>query len=164
MLDNASKPSLTSADIKMCLRDFQAHRQPRASEAVNQTNKNVRALSLSTPVIKVLIEKVAPFLGDVQINEMSARHIGAEKIEFLPIPVRSTTGTMPFNSTQGITNHESRRRRALLAFPLLSIPIWLSLLDTKSRSSVFQILEAPVFLIWMLEGCRSANYLKPMQW
>jgi len=50
---------------------------------------------------------------------MCSRYIGAERVEFLPIPAMSTKGTMLFNPEQGITKTESRGRRALSALPLL---------------------------------------------
>jgi hypothetical protein len=163
MLDSCSEEAPTSMRIEKCLRDFQTHRQPRAREAVRQTNMNVRVLSLQTPLLKFMIENVAPLLGDIQANQVSDRHIGAERVEFLPLPARSFSGTMRFNYTRGITMYESRGRRALFALPLLAIALF-SLPDRKSAMPLFQILDTPVYLIWMLEGSRSVNYLKPIQW
>lgn len=163
MVDSCSPNTPSSDEIKKCLRGFQAHRQPAARQVVALTNRNVRLLSLGTPQLEFIVEHMFSILGDVQTNLISDRHIGADCIEFLPIPLLSTRGTMPFNPTQGVTKFESRVQRAVFALPMLVIPLVLPY-TRKDPTPIFQILNAPVYLIWMLEGCRRANSLKPIQW
>jgi hypothetical protein len=163
MVDSCSPNTPSSDEIKKCLRGFQAHRQPAARQVVALTNRNVRLLSLGTPQLEFIVEHMFSILGDVQTNLISDRHIGADCIEFLPIPLLSTRGTMPFNPTQGVTQFESRVQRAVFALPMLVIPLVLPY-TRKDPTPIFQILNAPVYLIWMLEGCRRANSLKPIQW
>jgi hypothetical protein len=47
--------------------------------------------------------------------------IGAVKIDYLPVPDRSTRGTMPFNPSQGLARSESRLLRAIKALPFLAL-------------------------------------------
>jgi hypothetical protein len=54
-------------------------------------------------------------------NMNSDMIIGAVKIDYLPVPDRSTRGTMPFNPSQGLARSESRLMRAVKALPFLTI-------------------------------------------
>jgi hypothetical protein len=154
---------------------------------------------------------VQPIFRDIGANISNHRHIGAEQVEFLPIPSRSVSGIMSFNPTQGTGLFESLANRALLALPLLVIGFWGSGLAKENlmnaitqpaavngelgltnRSSApisgqistadswsdplsasklvdqyqlgwFWVTIAPVYLIWLMEANRRANYLKPIQ-
>jgi hypothetical protein len=92
----------------------------------------------------------------------SERYIAAERIEFLPVPERSLKGTMAFNQTQGIGKHESLKPRAFFALPLLLLALysWKTKQDISLSS---QLLDLPVYLIWMLEGSRRASEMKAFQ-
>lgn len=45
--------------------------------------------------------------------------IGAEILEYLPIPTWSCEGSCPFDPNQGVGKHESVLKRAVIATPLL---------------------------------------------
>jgi hypothetical protein len=47
--------------------------------------------------------------------------LGAVKIDYPPVPDRSTRGTMPFNPSQGLAKSESKLLRAVKALPFLAI-------------------------------------------
>ena len=146
-------------------------------------------------------------------NMSNSRHIGAERVDFLPVPPRSVAGIMSFNPTQGVGLFESLANRALLALPLLAIGIWGSwwttgsLINTPMQPGVVNrqldsmnhsfapaqgrnlsaeswsdplnnggtklvdqdhlgwllVNFVPVYLIWLMEANRRANYLKPIQ-
>lgn len=164
----SSKKAPTNAEIAKCLRAFQEHRQPRAKAAMEETSENVRVLSYSNPVAKFIMTYIGPYLYDIQPNQNSARYIGSERVESLPLPEKSLKVTMPFNPTQGLTKEESRTRRALEALPILALGLSSCFppanKDAAAASPLLQVFLSPVYAIWMLEGCRSINYLKPISW
>jgi hypothetical protein len=165
MVDRCSDKGPGNTDIRTCLEQFQTHRQKRAKYISNILQKNVRVLSLRTPLLKFIVNHVSTLLGDAGMAEQFDGYIGAEIVEFLPIPVQSITGTMPFNRTYGATNHESLRRRALVSLPLFIFAGALALSPTKKLDSPLLLqLDFPTYLVWMLEGARQTNFLKPFSW
>lgn len=164
MMDSCSPEAPSPMDIKRCLSQFQARRRLRASEVVRETNANVRALTFRTPILKFAVRYISPMLGDIQANTVTDRYISAEKVEFLPVPARSVTGTMLFNPTQGIAQYDNRMRRVLFALPLLVLALFSPSLTKQSPMPILQILEMPTYVVWLVEGNRRANFLKPIQW
>jgi len=128
------------------------------------TMNGVRTLSLATPVFKFIVKYLESYLGDQTNNEMCSRFIGAERVEFLPIPAKSTTGTMLFSSDQGITKTESRGPRALFALPLLVFAGSFSFISKQNPEPLLRFLDMSAYLIWILEASRSTNHLKLIQW
>ena len=124
---------------------------------------NVRLFTLRTRLLKFLCYYWFPVSGDTSANPLSESDIGAERIEFLPIPARSLTGTMPFNPLQGITKLESRESRAWVGLPLLILAVcsWYSRKEDIPWFSMETSL--PVVLLMMMEGSRRANEMKPVQ-
>lgn len=47
--------------------------------------------------------------------------VGAEHLDFLPLPKRSLNGTMPFNPQQGAGRNERYFKRALLGLPFVGL-------------------------------------------
>lgn len=162
MVDFSAGKRSSKADIANCLAAFQASRQPRASNATTTTMINVRSLSYSTPVFKFMSLYIIPRLGDFIPNENCARYIGAERMEYLPVPAKSIMGTMLFNPEQGIVMEVSSGRRALLAMPLLVVPIYFTLLCNGESWPLLQLLDMPIYCIWLLEGSRRANNMTPI--
>lgn len=211
MLRNCGEKLPDTAVIQACLNSFEAKRQRRSKWVVNETNRHVRLFTHSNNLFYFLHKYVQPIFRDIAANKSNHRHIGAERVDFLPIPSRSVSGTMSFNPTQGTGLFESLVNRALLALPLLVIGFWGSGLAKKNlmnaitqlaatngepsltnRSSApisrristadscsdplsggklvdqYQlgwvwVTIAPVYLIWLMEANRRANYLKPIQ-
>jgi hypothetical protein len=116
---------------------------------------------MATRALRFLFKYVAPIAGrEAGLSEL---FIGAERIEFLPIPPRSLKGTMAFNPTQGLGKNEPLGPRALLALPLLLLAAsaW-GIKETPTLNS--QLLNLPLYLIWLMEGSRRAYTMKPVQW
>ena len=119
---------------------------------------------MSTPIFKFIVEYVSPLLGDIPTQEHADIYVGAERVEYLPLSAQSI-GTQPFNPENGIEKYESRKYRALTALPLLAIALCSFFISTGiSRSDYSRVAELSVYLIWILEAGRSANFLKPIQW
>lgn len=151
-------------DIEACLRQVQTERRPRAIQAVQQTNLHVRLFTCQTYFLKLMIRTISPLLGDMQTDMMCERYIGAVRVDFLPIPERSTRGTMLFNPSQGNTKQESRKQRAIFALPLLLL---IGSVHNSTRwvaEPILQLLLLPIYLVWMIEGSRRANHFKIIQW
>lgn len=213
MLHNCGEKLPDIAAVQMCLTAFEAKRQRRSKPVVEETNRHVRMFTFSNILFYFLGTYVQPIFRDITANISNYRHIGAERVEYLPVPPRSVSGIMAFNPTQGIGLFESSANRALLALPLLVVGLWSSGLAKKNlittitqpaavngqlgvtnRSSAptvgqvstadswsdplsitasklvdqyqlgwFFVGVAPVYLIWLMEANRRANYLKPIQ-
>lgn len=213
MLNNRNEKVPDPAAVRKCLASFEAKRQRRSKPVVEETNRHVRLFTYSNPLFQFLFVYIQPLLGDIAANKSNDRHIGAERVDFLPIPSRSVSGTMGFNPTQGVGLFESAANRALHALPLLAIGFFGRLgmtqnlvktilqpaavdgqLDLTNRSSTllldrvssaeswsnilsiadttlvnqyplrwFLVDVAPVYLVWLMEANRRANYLKPIQ-
>ena len=124
---------------------------------------NVRLFTLRTRLLKFLCYYFFPISGDTGANPLSESDIGAERIDFLPLPTRSFAGTMPFNPMQGITKLESRKRRALVALPLFMLAVFPSYPRIDSSPTFSIDADLPMCLLMMMEGSRRANEMKPVQ-
>jgi hypothetical protein len=149
-------------EIAQCLTSFQSSRQPRARAATKRGNMVVKLFTQRTRTLRLVTRFLFPISGDGGQNAEAAEDIGAELVEFLPIPGRSLTGTMPFNPLQGVTRFENRKLRALIASPLLLLGI-LSAFKQSELSGPLQGMVFPIQLLMMMEGSRRANGLKPLQ-
>jgi hypothetical protein len=108
-----------------------------------------------------MFKYVIPNLNDSGAGT-SENYIAAERIEFLPVPKRSLGGTMAYNQMQGLGKHESLKPRALIALPFLLFAVY-SLKTKQAPSPSSQLLDLPVYLIWMMEGSRRASEMKLFQ-
>lgn len=161
LVDNSSEKSPNSADIEACLKRFEAYRHPRASRITKHGYLNVRVFTMASRKTRMLLKYLMPNIGGE--STQSEKYIAAEKIDYLPAPPRSLTGTMAFNPTQGYGQRELRRPRAMLALPLLLLAVnawW----NKEDPTLDFQMLKLPLYLIWMMEGSRRAYLLNPIQW
>jgi hypothetical protein len=115
---------------------------------------------MASRTARILLKYLAPLVGGE--TAQSEKYIAAERIEFLPIPPRSLTGTMAFNPTQGYGKKEFQKPRAVLALPLLLLAA-IAWRTKEEPTLVSQILNLPMYLILMMEGSRRAYLLKPIQ-
>jgi hypothetical protein len=161
LVDNSSGKTSNPTDIEACLKSFEAHRRPRASLITKYGFRNVRFFTMASRTARILLKYLAPLVGGE--TAQSEKYIAAERIEFLPIPPRSLTGTMAFNPTQGYGKKEFRKPRAVLALPLLLLAA-IAWRTKQEPTLVSQILNLPMYLILMMEGSRRAYLLKPIQW
>jgi len=161
LVDNSSGKIPNSAEIEACLKSFEAHWHPRASLTVKHGLQNVRFFTMANSTARRAFKYLAPNVGGE--STQSEKYIAAEKVDFLPVPPRSLTGTMAFNPTQGYGKKELRKPRAMFALPLLLLAVnaWRTRDDP---TLVSQMLNLPVYLILMMEGSRRAYLLNPIQW
>jgi hypothetical protein len=108
-------------DVAHSLEDFQLHRQARAEATFEIACKVTRLEALKGPVEKFLSLYLIPHSGELLATKLAASTIGSEKLDFLPDPERSFTGSMAFNQRYGVGREESLLKRAMLALPLLLI-------------------------------------------
>ncbi|KAE9368350.1 FAD/NAD(P)-binding domain-containing protein [Stipitochalara longipes BDJ] len=163
LVDNCVTTKPTPAQIEQSLADFQSSRYARAKAMTMKARLNVRLFTLQTSLLKFLCQYWFPISGDTSANGWSDSDIGAERLEFLPLPARSLTGTMPFNPMQGITKQESRKERAWVALPLLVLAVVSAYIKVEESSSSFVEALLPMYLLMMMEGSRRANEMKPVQ-
>jgi hypothetical protein len=110
-------------------------------------------MTLASPFMIFMFNQVLPNTGNTWTTSWNSL-VCAERVEFLPVPVQSLTGTMTFNPMLGLGKIESHKTRALFALPFLfsAISPWIT---EYTASPPSHLLELPVVLIWMIEGSRS---------
>jgi hypothetical protein len=161
LVDNSAGEIPEPADIEACLKSFEDHRHPRASLTVKHGLQNVRFFTMANRTVRMISKYIAPNVGGE--STQSEKYIAAEKVDYLPVPPRSLTGTMAFNPTQGYGKMEPRKPRAMLALPLLLLAVnaWRT---EENPTLVSQMLNLPMYLLLMTEGSRRAYLLNPIQW
>ncbi|GAB1319710.1 FAD NAD(P)-binding domain protein [Madurella fahalii] len=111
----------TQQEVERVFADYQRTRETRAAGTTDASGALARVQNMhglaSRLFVKFLLPHLADFVPELTGNAM----IGAAKLDFLPLPVASLTGTQPFNPSQGDGMHESKIRRALVAMPLLAL-------------------------------------------
>ncbi|KAL4992934.1 hypothetical protein BDV10DRAFT_180047 [Aspergillus recurvatus] len=119
----------TTAEIEAMLRQYDhPARHCRASAKIKSAAALARMQSLHTLLDRALVRWFVPYTGDLRADQFCDEAIGAEALEYLPLPARSLTGTMPFNPLHGIGRHEELARRAIRALPLLAMALAAGLL------------------------------------
>lgn len=111
----------TQQEVEQMLADYKSAREVRAAAVVDASGflaraQNIHGLS-SRFFVNYLLPKLSEFLPELMSNAL----IGATKLDFLPLPAASLSGTMPFNPSQGDGLRESKLKRMLLALPLLGL-------------------------------------------
>jgi hypothetical protein len=171
-------PNLSA--IRTCLESFETKRKVRTKIIVAETNLHIRLFTQANRILKHVSIYIGPLLGDAAAGKPSARLIGAERVDYLPVPPRSLKGTMPFNQTMGVGGTGNISRRAKIALPLLVLGFASNWWDIKKlapdtassgipphtyggKVTIFLADLIPMYLIWLLEGNRRGNYLKPLQ-
>ncbi|KAL2255542.1 hypothetical protein VTK26DRAFT_3160 [Humicola hyalothermophila] len=115
------KPS--QGEIERMLTEYQKERQVRAAAAVDASGALARAQNIHGPIANFFVHFVMPRMTEMLPSLMENLLIGAAKLEFLPLPMASLTGTQPFNPTQGEGFRESKLKRMAFAFPLLGLAV-----------------------------------------
>ncbi|KAK4149757.1 hypothetical protein C8A00DRAFT_37653, partial [Chaetomidium leptoderma] len=108
-------------DVERMLDEYQRGRQLRAAAVVDASGFLARAQSMRDPSTRLFVKYVIPRLSEFLPEMMGNAMIGATKLDFLPLPMASLTGTKPFNPTQGDGLRESKLKRMLFALPLLAL-------------------------------------------
>ncbi|KAJ5952082.1 uncharacterized protein N7479_010495 [Penicillium vulpinum] len=138
-----NKSSLTTSQIETALSkydDERAHR--RTSAKIKTTGEVARMQTLQTVVHRLVVRFLLPYLGDIRADQFCDDAVGAEHIDYIPIPVRSMTGLMPFDPTRGIGMQKSLWPRVLWAIPLLIMAVagFLSMFSVAPIEDVYDTL------------------------
>ncbi|CAH0051421.1 unnamed protein product [Clonostachys solani] len=129
-----TRPS--SDDIQQALSEYESRRALRSKVILTLANGTTRTQALRNRLDWILSRYIVPSAGDFFANLACGNMIGAEKLDYLPVPPRSLEATMPYNQAQGVGHSESKTRRALIALPLLilSILAWLTMAPVLEAS------------------------------
>jgi 2-polyprenyl-6-methoxyphenol hydroxylase-like FAD-dependent oxidoreductase len=156
-------------DIENALAGFQQKRQDRAHAVQQLANRVTRMQALKSMADRIMTFWVIPLLGDFPADLGMDFIIGATKIDYLPVPVRSLKGNMPFNPDQGIGNKESYSKRLFLALPFLALS-WMAIRNlplafdapASWKLSSFLADYGVVYSILLIESTRRTNALNPI--
>lgn len=143
------KPSLQA--IRSGLEKYQEDRWPRIKPMVSAANKVSRVNTYATIFDWFQLRWIVPWLGDAVPGV--AGTIGAERLGYLPVPTRSTSGTCPFNPEQGLGRSESKVKRAVIAFPLVALGILCM--------TLFQITFSRGTALWVDRTVQDGQYPSP---
>ncbi|GIZ38062.1 hypothetical protein CKM354_000148800 [Cercospora kikuchii] len=114
-----------TVDFTNALRAWQAKRQARIEATVKEAALVCRYNCLETPMAYVFNYYLVPSLPSLIVDMQAGNMVGAELLEYLPVPKRSLKGSMPFNQNQGTGKSENVIWRSLRAAPLLLIGWWM---------------------------------------
>ena len=109
--------------INSCLQAWQRARQLRANVICENDNQLTRTEAFESPKDKFKATYLLPWMQGLLLNKISMGLIGAEKLDFLPLPARSTQGTMSF----------------IRQYDRLSEPIWKRALSISSLLACYKI-------------------------
>lgn len=111
----------TQQEVEGVLAQYQKTRQKRAAAAVDASGVVARTSNMHGLTGRLFVRFLLPRLTEFIPEVTGSAMIGAAKLDFLPLPTVSLTGTKPFNPSQGVGLHESTLKRMLFALPLLAL-------------------------------------------
>jgi hypothetical protein len=176
--------NVTPETIKTTFRKWQAKRQVRIDSTFKEAAEICRMQALDSFTAKATVFGLLPYAEEYVASLFVNVLIGAEVLEYLPVPARALEGTCPFNPSYGVGQHESTLKRAVLAAPLLALSYWVatktslqgvegSMLpliqptggDEASWLRAFSTLvdAAMIYALWLIESNRRANALSVLQ-
>ncbi|KAL2132247.1 hypothetical protein VTI74DRAFT_4042 [Chaetomium olivicolor] len=117
--ETGARPGL--GEIEAMFGEYHRERKVRAEAVVDESGMYARVQNLHGLGSKLFVRFALPQLSEFLPELMAESTIGATKLDYLPLPIASLTGTMPFNPTQGEGLHESRLKRLVFALPLLAM-------------------------------------------
>lgn len=133
----ATQP-LDQKDIEQALSAIPQRRKARAEAAFKLANLITRLEALKGAKERFIMFHLYPRLSDWLLDSAAAGMVGAEKLDFLPDPPISLTGTMAFNQNYGVGTKTHWERRAFIALPLL-------VLAYVTRATFSKIVSQPTF-------------------
>ena len=179
---------ITSQTISSALRRWQEKRWVRVNATVKEAAAVCRMQALDSRVAYYIMNYVVPNATESLLTLVTDTLIGAEILEYLPVPTKSFEGSCPFNPNQGVGKHESVLKRAVIATPLLIFSYWMAKLTTLggTENSMNQLLQpgqlkhndertqwlqslrflverSLIYSIWLIESNRRANVLTFVQ-
>lgn len=171
--------------IATALRKWQEKRQVRIEATVKEAARVCRMHALDSISAKAIVFGLLPCAPEAYISSQLVNSmIGAEVLEYLPMPERALSGSCPFNPTYGAGQHESVLKRAVMASPLLLIAFWsarMASFNTFESGGLREVhpavsiltnwfrLFSPIvdagliYAIWLIESNRRANSLTLVQ-
>lgn len=124
LVAQGNKLPLTTSQIGTALSQYDEKRRHRRTSAkIKSTGASARMQTLQSLADRLVVRFLLPYAGDIRADQFCDDAIGAEHIEYMPVPARSMTGLMPFNPNRGIGMHESIWPRVLWALPLLGMAV-----------------------------------------
>lgn len=103
------------ADLAPALQLWETRLKSRAAVAVELSGNAARIQALKSWPHRAFVKYILRHVGDARADEICDTAVGAERIQYLPLPLRSLEGNMPFNPEHGIARHESKLRRFFVA-------------------------------------------------
>ncbi|KAL2177766.1 uncharacterized protein P884DRAFT_277482 [Thermothelomyces heterothallicus CBS 202.75] len=108
-------------DVEAMLAEYHRARVVRADAGVDSSGFLARSHNMHGLGRRLFVRFVMPHTTEFVPELMGNAMIGAVKLDYLPLPMASLTGTKPFNPSQGDGQQESKLKRALFASPLLAL-------------------------------------------
>ena len=109
------------SEVEKMLAEYRQIREVRATAVVDASGFLARAQNIHGLSTRLFVHYLLPWLTEFLPELMGDATVGAVKLDFLPLPMASLTGTKPFNPTQGHGRRESKLKRTLLALPLFGL-------------------------------------------
>jgi 2-polyprenyl-6-methoxyphenol hydroxylase-like FAD-dependent oxidoreductase len=172
---------LSTSTIRKTFIEWQQKRQARIDDTVKAAAMICRMHGQATWKDRLMVYWVMPNANSLLSNIYRDQIIGAEILEYLPVPERSFLGNTPFNPVRGIGFEVDVMKRALFALPLLAI--WFCMYRFSAGPALTSFVEASrdtdtaqwmrvllypadvglIYAIWLIEGARLGNELSLMQ-
>ncbi|KAL4885604.1 hypothetical protein BJY04DRAFT_205340 [Aspergillus karnatakaensis] len=102
LLQASSDAKISTKEIHSHLQAWQAKQQARVRYNCKDSYNLTRLEALSTLKDRVFSLYLLPYLDKYLPNPVSKLAVGARRIEYLPLPERSLTGTVPFDDTRPV--------------------------------------------------------------
>lgn len=175
--------SVPLSSIQNAFKTYQDTRSLRVGRAMAFSNALTRVQALKGTREYLYTHYIAPRSEDSAAESFSDFVIGAEKVDFLPVPSRSLEGTMPFNRKQGWGYESNKKDRFSKVLPMavLALVALVSKMASNYNNNrsllpfsggAFQGFlplagESPpydvLYGVWLLEAIRSINKGTPLQ-
>ncbi len=167
----------TTERIELALREWQDKRQSRVNATAREAAAVCRMQPLDSRLAYLVMNYVVPNATESLLTMATDTLIGAEILEYLPVPDQSFEGSCPFNPNQGIGKNESLLKRAAMVAPLLLLFCFevTSLPSKTVESSQLHYVEdingqaewltrfrfradaSLIYSLWLIESNRRAN-------
>ncbi|KAK3942865.1 hypothetical protein QBC46DRAFT_378981 [Diplogelasinospora grovesii] len=113
----------TANQVREIMVRYHESRRVRADAVCDSSWQLTRLNNMHGPFDKFFVRFLLPHAGEFIVDQVGDMMIGATKLDYLPLPKRSLTGTKPFNPTQGDGQKESKIMRALWGLPMLGLAV-----------------------------------------
>lgn len=175
---------VTQETIATAFYQWQAKRKLRVEATVKEAAMVCRMQALDSMMAKITVFGLLPYMDEYAPSLFAKVIVGAEVLEYLPMPERALSGTCPFNPTYGAGQHESMLKRAAFASPLLFLSYGIARKTSLHgvESSMLHLLQPAsaaegewlrafssfvdvglIYALWLIESNRRANSLTIIQ-